>query len=61
MPWITKDSRVVPILKRLHRGAITEQYARNEMQNLTPVAGSEFGYLKWEIDEAINVVRGGQS
>lgn len=61
MAYITNDPRVIDIMKRKNASKITFGEAAGEIKALPPQKDaegnqiSEFGYLPWEIEEALKM------
>ena len=53
MAWVTNDKKVVPIIRRMQVGTLTETEARELLRLIPPEPGKGFYLLDWEIDEAI--------
>ena len=53
MPFVTDDKRVKEILGSMRTGNITRANAREAIRALPPQEHATFGYLDWEVTEAL--------
>lgn len=54
MVYVTEDVRVKLIVGQLRKGSITASQARVKIKAMPPRPGHHFGFLSWEIEEALN-------
>ncbi len=57
MTYVTKDKRVIKIIKAASNREITGTEAREQIERLRPQEDAEFGYLDWEVNEALKDIK----
>ncbi len=57
MAYVTEDERVQKIIARMDARQITRENAAAAIKALPPQKEARFGYLDWEVDEALKTAK----